>query len=369
MISQQDIHWMAQALQQARKGLYTTAPNPRVGCVIVKQSQLLSTGYHQRAGQPHAERNALNALTPQQAAGASCYVTLEPCSHVGRTEPCADALIAARVSRVVVAMVDPNPKIAGSGIERLRAAGISVDVGALEAEAKQLNPGFIKRFSHQRPWVRVKQAISLDGRTAMASGESFWITGAAAREDVQRLRARSCAIVTGIGTLLADNPSLTVRDDEWRLGRYASDWVRQPLRVVLDSNGQADKQAKLFSASGDTLVVTATDAAQQRLQQQGINSIALGQSGGVNLTALLDELARRQCNEVLVEAGASLSSGFVEAGLVDELIVYQAPVLLGQKARPMLALDIDTMANKRSLRLLERRALGDDWRYSFGLKA
>lgn len=370
-VAQSDIHWMSLALQQAKKGLFTTSPNPRVGCVIVKNNQLLASGFHLRAGEPHAERNALNQLTSQQAYGATCYVTLEPCSHTGRTGPCADALIQAGVSNVVVAIRDPNPQVAGQGIKKLKAAGIEVVEGVLLKEAAQLNAGFIKRFTQGKPLVRVKLAISLDGRTAMASGESFWITGAEAREDVQRLRAQSCAIITGSGTLLVDNPSMTVRPTDWRFSHYGSDWVRQPLRVLVSANTQVGSSNKLFSANGKSLIATTTESNAQLLESKGLQAIAVGtnDAGGVNLEALLNELAQCGCNEVLVEAGATLSAAFIEQDLADELIVYQAPVLLGQKAKPALALNIDTMANKQPLTLIDERRIGQDWRFTFDLKA
>lgn len=362
-----DSRWMALALQQARRGLYTTDPNPRVGCVLVQDGKLLATGFHERAGLPHAERNALSSLPEGAARGATCYVTLEPCSHTGRTGPCADALIAAGVARVVVAMTDPNPKVAGSGIEGLKAASIQVEVGLMEAEARALNPGFISRFERARPYVRVKLATSLDGRTAMASGESFWITGPAAREDVQRLRARSSAVITGMGTLLADDPSLNVRPQDWQLADYGNAEVRQPLRVLLDSKGRATPAHKLFSAAGDTLVITTSDAATSKLTAQKLNAITLGKNGKIDLPAVLAELAQRECNEVLVEAGATLAAAFIEAKLVDELVIYQAPVLLGQTAKPLVALDIATMSAARRLTLVDERRIGQDRRLTYRL--
>ncbi len=363
-----DHHWMALALNEAQHGLYTTDPNPRVGCVLVRDGELLSKGFHARAGLPHAERNALNALPEGAAKGATCYVTLEPCSHTGRTGPCADALVASQVSRVVVAMQDTNPQVAGSGIARLRAAGIQVDVGLQQQAAAELNPGFISRFQRQRPWVRVKIAISLDGRTAMASGESQWITGAAAREDVQRLRARSSAIVTGYGTFIEDNPSLTVRPADWRLASYASrgdiEQVRQPLRVLLDSRGRATPNSKFFQAPGEAWVITANDTAAAQLSDLGLNTAMLGDvRQQIDLPALLDWLAERECNELLVEAGAQLAGAFIQADLVDELWVYQAPLLLGSKARPLARLELDTMAEAKSLEVVDQRQLGKDLRF------
>lgn len=406
-----DDRWMAHAIKLAERGLYTTDPNPRVGCVIVRDGVLLAAGFHARAGEPHAERNALNQLDTTQTRGACAYVTLEPCSHTGRTGPCADALIAAGISRVVVAMTDPNPKVAGSGIKRLHGAGIEVVEGVQQAPARALNPGFIQRFSQGRPKITLKLAMSLDGRTAMASGESLWITGSAAREDVQRLRARSSAVITGMGTFEADDPSLTVRPESWQQSSYnshtaeetrtASDaavsqntsavadayWVRQPLRVLLDSQGRADIKRKFFCSPGQPLVVTTSDACCQRFQAAGIDAIALPQArslsqtttepntakpatptpGRIDLQALVRELARRDCNELLVEAGATLAAAFIEARLVDELVVYQAPVLLGQTARPLVALNIATMANKQALELIDERRIGRDHRFIYRL--
>jgi diaminohydroxyphosphoribosylaminopyrimidine deaminase/5-amino-6-(5-phosphoribosylamino)uracil reductase len=360
-----DIRWMALALQEARHGLYTTDPNPRVGCVIVRNGALLGSGFHQRAGLPHAERNALSHLPAGGAKGAVCYVTLEPCCHVGRTEPCVDALIEAGVARVVVAMTDPNPKVAGKGIAQLRAAGIEVTEGVLNAESTALNPGFISRFTRSRPFVRVKLAMSLDGRTAMASGEASWITGTAAREDGQRLRARSSAVITGMGTLLADDPFLNVRSDDWQFGAYESEKVRQPLRVLLDSNGGITPNRKFFQVEGKTLVVAASKSAADKLTTQGLQAITLGKNGKVDLIALLAELSKRECNEVLVEAGATLAAAFIEEKLVDELVIYQAPVLLGKTAKPLVALDIVTMAKAMRLTLVDERYIGQDHRLTF----
>ena len=362
----EDRQHMSRALQLARRGLYTTDPNPRVGCVLLREGQEIGAGWHRRAGEPHAERRALEAAG--DARGATCYVTLEPCSHTGRTGPCADALIKAGVARVVVAMRDPNPRVAGTGLEKLARAGIDVACGLLEDEARASNPGFVRRMETGRPLVRLKVAMSLDGRTAMASGESQWITGTAAREDVQRLRARSSAIVTGSGTVLADRPSLSVRPDQWTLGQYGEGAVRQPLRVVLDSRLRTPPDTPAVTGDGECLVVTAGDANAApagALRGAGAQVIALAAAGGdnVDLAALLEELGRRECNEVLVEAGPVLGAAFLRAGLVDELVVYMATVLMGSSARPMLSLDeIATMDQRRHLTLRELRHLGDDLR-------
>lgn len=377
---------MSRALQLAARGLYTTDPNPRVGCVIVRDGDIVGEGFHARAGEPHAEVHALREAG-DRARGATVYVTLEPCSHHGRTPPCVEAVLAARPARVVVAMQDPNPKVAGSGIARLRAAGIVVDVGVLEAEARALNPGFIRRMETGRPFVRVKLAMSLDGRTAMASGESQWITGPAAREDVQRLRARSSAVLTGMGTLRADNPALTVRPADWRLGDYhapADDHhaqggvgaqltgVRQPLRVLLDRELAAPLSARLFAGDGPVLVFTdaalpATAAGAARAAslgaRAGVGIKGLPLSGGhLDLAAVLDELGRREVNELLVEAGPVLAGAFVAARLADELIVYQAPVLLGSAARPLVELPLAAMADKHPLVITDVRRIGPDIR-------
>ena len=310
-ITDTDHAFMSRALQLAARGLYTTDPNPRVGCVIVRGGEIVGEGFHVRAGEPHAEVHALRAAG-ERVAGATVYVTLEPCSHHGRTGPCADALVATQSARVVVAMQDPNPRVSGNGIARLRAAGIVVDTGVLEAEAQALNPGFVSRMSRGRPFVRVKLAMSLDGRTAMASGESKWITGPEAREDVQRLRARSGAVLTGIGTLLADNPALTVRPEDWRLGTYDHEWVRQPLRILLDRDLRAEPEAALFAGGGEVLVVAegrvlASPAGGRRaaaLRERGVEVIGLagldgaetGSGHPIDLAALLSELALREVN-------------------------------------------------------------------------
>ena len=355
-----DVRHMAQAIGLARRGLCTTAPNPRVGCVIAQGERVVARGFHRRAGQAHAEVEALRAAR-EPVRGATAYVTLEPCSHRGRTPPCADALIDAGVARVVSASLDPNPLVAGSGLERLRAAGIAVESGILEREAVALNPGFFKRMRTGMPWVRVKLAMSLDGRTAMADGSSKWITAEAARADVQRLRAQSCAIVTGVGTVLQDDPRLDVRiatEDDVTPGR-------QPLRVVVDSQLRMPPSARVIGGAGDTLLATAArDVARERaLADAGVTLLHLpAPDGRVDLRALLAHLAVAQCNEVLVEAGATLAGAALRAGLVDELIIYMAPTLMGSAARPLLDLPFASMDEKLGLQISDITAVGSDWR-------
>jgi diaminohydroxyphosphoribosylaminopyrimidine deaminase / 5-amino-6-(5-phosphoribosylamino)uracil reductase len=357
--SEQDRRWMARALELARQGLYSAAPNPRVGCVIAAGDTLLGEGFHARTGGPHAEVEAL-AAARARARGATAYLGLEPCSHHGRTPPCAEALVTAGVARVVAAIEDPNPRVAGRGFATLRKVGVRVDSGLLAAEAAALNAGFISRMGRGRPRVTVKLGASLDGRTAMASGESQWITGAAAREDVQRLRGESCAIVTGIGTVLADDPRLDLRLPETlTLGR-------QPLRVVLDGGLRLSPRARILAAPGQALVCTAHERspAADALREAGAEVEALPRDErGLDLAALLVLLAGRECNEVLVEAGPALAGAFVAAGLVDRLVVYLAPALLGSSARGMFALPgLTRMAERVQWRFTDVRPVGDDLR-------
>ncbi|WP_259364891.1 bifunctional diaminohydroxyphosphoribosylaminopyrimidine deaminase/5-amino-6-(5-phosphoribosylamino)uracil reductase RibD [Pseudomonas sp. 5Ae-yellow] len=360
-----DRQWMSRALTLAARGLYTTEPNPRVGCVLVKGEQVVGEGWHVQAGEGHAEVNAL-AQAGEQARGATAYVTLEPCSHTGKTPPCADALIKAGVSRVVAAMQDPNPLVAGQGLQRLTDAGIRVECGLLEAQARELNPGFIKRMQQGLPWVRVKLAMSLDGRTAMASGESKWITGPAARADVQRLRARSGAVISGADSVLLDDSALTVRASELGLpADEASAAVqRQPLRVLIDSLRRVPLDQRFFRETGPTLVIsTSAEQAAESYQAIGSELLALpGEEGKVDLPTVLRTLAERGCNEVLVEAGAALSGAFWRAGLVDELIVYMAPRLLGSQARPLMQLPFESMSEAMDVAVSDMRAIGQDWR-------
>ena len=360
-----DREWMSRALMLAERGVYTTEPNPRVGCVLVADGRIVGEGWHVRAGEGHAEVNAL-AQAGDLARGATAYVTLEPCSHFGRTPPCADALVKAGVSRVVAAMQDPNPQVAGNGLNRLREAGIEVDCGLLEAQAQALNPGFIKRMQQGLPWVRVKLAMSLDGRTAMASGESKWITGPAARADVQRLRARSGAVVSGADSVLLDDSALTVRAAELGLpdDEAAAAAERQPLRVLIDSLRRVPLDQRFFRETGPTLVIsTSAEQAADDYRAAGSELLAVpGADGKVDLHAVLQTLAERGCNEVLVEAGAGLSGAFWRAGLVDELIVYMAPRLLGSQARPLMQLPFESMSEAMDVAIVDMRAIGQDWR-------
>ncbi|WP_234422201.1 bifunctional diaminohydroxyphosphoribosylaminopyrimidine deaminase/5-amino-6-(5-phosphoribosylamino)uracil reductase RibD [Sedimenticola thiotaurini] len=361
-----DYRYMARAIRLAEQGLYTTHPNPRVGCVLVRDGEIVGEGFHRRAGEPHAERNAL-AEAGERARGATAYVTLEPCCHHGRTPPCSDGLIEAGVARVVVAMTDPNPRVAGQGMAQLEAAGIRVEQGLMRAQAEALNPGFIVRMTRGRPYVRCKLAMSLDGRTAMASGESKWITGPEARRDVQRLRARSDAIVTGIGTVLADDPSMNVRLTAADLPGVATDaYLLQPLRVVLDPDLQISPSARLLNLPGETLIVTASDDQErcQALQAVGAEVIRLPRAGlGIDLEALLIQLAERGINEVLIETGPTLAGAAVAANLVDELVIYAAPILMGGDARGLLHLPgVTEMKERIDLQILELRSVGNDLR-------
>ncbi|MFN2309974.1 MAG: bifunctional diaminohydroxyphosphoribosylaminopyrimidine deaminase/5-amino-6-(5-phosphoribosylamino)uracil reductase RibD [Gammaproteobacteria bacterium] len=360
MFTRDDHRYMARALQLAERGLYTTEPNPRVGCVLVREGVIVGEGWHVRAGEPHAEVHALRAAG-ERARGATAYVTLEPCCHHGRTPPCSEALIAAGVARVVAALPDPNPRVAGGGLAQLQAAGITTQSGLLAAQAEALNPGFVSRMRRGRPYVRCKLAMSLDGRTAMASGESKWITGPAARADVQRLRARSGAIVTGIGSVLLDDPALTVR-----LDTETAEPPRQPLRVVLDTRLRLPATARLLKEPGATLVLTAhADAdAQAALERAGAEVLCLpAGAGGIEPAAVLQTLAAREINEVLLESGARLAGAFLQAGLIDELVIYLAPTLMGDAARGLFHLPgLDRMEQKVALDIRDIRKVGDDWR-------
>ncbi len=361
-----DHRHMARALRLAARGLYTTEPNPRVGCVVVRGGEVVGEGFHARAGEPHAERLAL-AAAGGAARGATAYVTLEPCCHHGRTPPCTDALIAAGVAEVVSAMQDPNPKVAGQGHALLEAAGIAVRSGLMADEARAINPGFVSRMERGRPHVRCKLAASLDGRTAMASGESRWISSPAARRDVQRLRARSSAIVTGVDTVLADDPSLNVRLGAGELpGVERAQDVRQPLRVVLDSRLRCPPTARLLSLPGETAVLCAADAPDRRaaLEAAGAVVAALPSEGGrVSIGAALAWLAAREANEVLLETGPTLAGAALQAGLVDELIVYLAPHLMGDGARGLFRLPaLERMAERIALEMVDLRQVGPDLR-------
>jgi diaminohydroxyphosphoribosylaminopyrimidine deaminase/5-amino-6-(5-phosphoribosylamino)uracil reductase len=355
MADARDSVWMARALQLAERGLYTTSPNPRVGCVLVKEDQIVGEGWHERAGQPHAEVHALRAAG-EAARGATAYVTLEPCSHHGRTPPCADALIAAGVARVVVVVQDPNPQVAGEGIEKLRNAGIAVESGLMEAAARELNIGFFARMTRGTPWVRSKTGMSLDGRTALANGVSQWITGPAARRDVQHWRARSCAVLTGAGTVLADDPRLNVREIET---------VRQPLRVILDNELQTQPSARMLKEEGVLIYTAVKDAAKiAALRQAGAAVEVLPDGAGqVDLPAVMCDLAQHGINEVLVEAGSTLNGALLRAGLVDELLLYVAPQLLGDAARGIAQLgELTALEQRIDLTWQDVRQVGADLR-------
>jgi diaminohydroxyphosphoribosylaminopyrimidine deaminase / 5-amino-6-(5-phosphoribosylamino)uracil reductase len=351
-----DHQHMSRAFELARRGLYSTDPNPRVGCVLVKEGSVVGEGWHERAGGPHAEAAAL-ADAGAAAKGSTAYVTLEPCDHHGRTPPCSLALVAAGIARVVYAIDDPNPVVAGNGAARLRAHGIVVESGLMSAEAEALNPGYLKRRRTGRPFVRVKVAASLDGHTALASGESRWITSKTARTDVQYFRARSSAVLTGIGTVLADDPAMNVRIEASR---------RQPLRVVLDSSLRTSPESRIVNRQGSILVLGEHDDAEKRelLQRKGVEVQFLPSSNDrLDLGAVLDFLGRREMNEIWVEAGATLAGAFVREKLFDELVVYLAPTLLGSDARPLLELPALAQLDARArLRFTECVSVGDDLR-------
>ena len=355
MFSAADHDFMARALRLAELGLYTTTPNPRVGCLIVNKGVVVGAGWHHSAGAPHAEINALQAAGAA-ARGATVYVSLEPCSHHGRTPPCAQALIAAGVRRVIAAMQDPNPQVAGGGLALLQAASIACECGLLEAEARELNIGFVARMTRGRPWVRVKIAASLDGKTALANGLSQWITGPAARLDGQRWRARACAILSGIGTLRTDDPQLNVR---------AVETSRQPLKVVVDSRLELPPQGKVLNGGG--VLLASASAASERgaaLRARGAEILCLPNAAGqVDLAALLAELGRREINEVHVEAGSRLNGALLAAGLVDELLLYLAPCLIGNAARGLFDLPaLESLQDKQRVTIHDARMVGGDLR-------
>lgn len=360
-----DHRHMAHALTLAARGLYSTDPNPRVGCVLVRDGEVVGEGWHGRAGEPHAEVWALR-VAGERARSATAYVTLEPCCHHGRTPPCTDALIAAGVTRVVAAMIDPNPIMSGKGMAQLAAAGIAVESGFMIEMANALNPGFASRMQRGRPWLRLKMATSLDGRTALANGGSRWITGESARHDVQCWRARSSAILTGIDTVLADDPALTVRlaPDEW--AEHGRGELRQPLRVILDTRLRLPVDTRVLVSPGTvqifTAVVEGEKAAALRAAGAMVTVLPTG-PGGVDLGAVLSTLGAQGINELWVEAGPRLGGALLEQGWVDELIIYLAPKLLGDAARGLFRLPQWTsLADCIALRVDELRAVGDDWR-------
>ncbi|MFO1393536.1 MAG: bifunctional diaminohydroxyphosphoribosylaminopyrimidine deaminase/5-amino-6-(5-phosphoribosylamino)uracil reductase RibD [Steroidobacteraceae bacterium] len=357
--SSDDRRHMKRALELAQQGLYSTPPNPAVGCVLVRWGQVVGEGFHARAGGAHAEVAALADAGPA-AAGATAYVTLEPCSHHGRTPPCVDALVAAQVSRVVAAMRDPNPAVDGGGLASLESAGIATAVGLMADEAAEINRGFVSRATRGRPWITLKLGASLDGRTALANGASKWITGEAARADVQRLRARASAVVTGSGTVLADDPMLTVRDPRFEMRG------RRPLRVVLDTHLRTPPLSHVLSVPGPTLIFTqdADGAAGAALREAGaiVERVAAGE-GGLDLQDVLSRLVARECNEVLVEAGPTVAGAFLRAGLVDEIVVYMAPVVLGSSARSLFNLPaLERMCDRCEFEWRDVERVGDDLR-------
>lgn len=356
---------MARAIQLARLGWYSTHPNPRVGCLIVKEGEVIAEGYHRRAGEPHAERNAL-AKAGVAASGATAYVTLEPCCHHGRTPPCTEALIESGVKRVVVGMPDPNPLVAGQGLELLRQAGIQVTEGVMRPQVEALNPGFIKRMIHGLPYIRCKMAMSLDGRTAMADGESQWITSPAARVDVQKLRAQSAAILTGVGTLLADDPSMNVRLSAMELGLEEGVPIPHPVRVVLDPELATPGDAKMLGLPGPTLIICSDEQPVHgaALEAAGAQIVRLpGDKQRLDLHQVIHFLGEQEINEVLLESGATLAGAMLEQGLVDELIIYQAPHLMGNKGRGLFLLPgIARMADRIALQVTDLRQVGTDIR-------
>lgn len=367
-----DRQMMERALLLAKKGRFSTPPNPAVGCVICRDEQILSEGWHQKAGQPHAERIALTSAQEQNVSveGATVYVTLEPCSHTGKTPPCANALIEAKVGRVVIAMEDPNPLVAGSGVERIQQAGIQVDVGLLEAEAEQLNQGFIHSMVHQMPFVRLKMAASLDGRTAMKNGDSQWITGEAARLNVHKMRARHGALITGIGTVLTDDPSMNVRLPDTVLTDLNLNAENcHPVRVVLDAHLSMPLNAKMLTLPGRTILMTSKQSIEdnqglvQQFLDKGVELVAVSADGDkLDLKSVLKYLhEEEQVREVMVEAGAVIAGAFIKAQLLNELHVYMAPSLLGDTARPMFSLShILSMSDKIPLQFLTCEMVGED---------
>jgi len=370
-----DLEYMQHAIRLASKGIYTTDPNPSVGCVIVKDGEVVGEGWHQRAGEGHAEVNALRQAG-DKAKDATVFVTLEPCSHTGKTPPCADALVAAGVKKVVAAMADPNPLVSGNGLKKLSDAGIDVESGLLEAQARELNPGFIKRMESGRPFVRVKMAMSLDGRTAMASGESKWISSEASRIDVQRLRAQSSAVLTGIGTVLADDPSMNVRLTAEELG-IEEELLRQPKRIVLDSQLQMPSKAKIFSverdsAGGECIVYTVVQVDTNSRRPYSVEKINAqdGQldngkldNGKLDLHQVMKDLADKQVNLVHVEAGSVLCGALLKNDLVDEIIVYMAPHIMGDAAKGLFHLPgLEEMKDRIELEIKDVRSIGRDIR-------
>lgn len=370
----EDLNYMARAIRLAERGRFTTSPNPCVGCVIVKNEQIIGEGFHVQAGGPHAEINALAQVEHNgfSAQGATAYVTLEPCSHTGKTPPCATALINAGVAKVVVGMEDPNPLVSGRGIQMLRDAGIQVQQGCLEASCEQINPGFNKRMRHKRPFVQVKLACSLDGRTAMASGESKWITSYQARKDVQFYRAKACAILTGSGTVLADNPQMNVRESDFMPADYPIDNIRQPAKIIIDNQSQLTPDLNIFAGQTPVYLVNnqAKAASAQQNWPEQVEQIELsGNDHNIDLSALMQALGERQMNHIWVEAGAKLAGALIQQGLVDELIIYQAAKLMGENTKGLLDVPSLTRLNQAvEWQYKDVRQVGPDLRLTLRAK-
>ena len=356
-----DQRYMSRAIELAKKGLFSTDPNPMVGCVIVQNGEIIAEGWHESAGESHAEIMALENCQ-QSVVGATCYATLEPCSHHGKTSPCSDALIESDISRLVVAMEDPNPEVSGSGFKKLKAAGITVEVGLMADEAAELNPGFIKRMKTGLPWVTCKLGMSLDGRTAMASGESQWITCETSRKEIQLLRARSSAIITGSSTIMVDNPSMNAREDAFPENYPEHSGVVQPWRIIMDSNLLVDAKSKIFSLPGRVIWMTAQET------DTSVNTDSLTQlkmdtddNGKVCPSTVIKWLAEQGCNEVMIEAGATLSGAFIAADLVDRLVIYMAPKILGDDARGLLHISgIEKLSDAKQFNFLHSKPSGQD---------
>jgi len=356
-----DRRFMRRAIELAQRGLFSTDPNPRVGCVIVQDNHIIAEGWHEKAGHRHAEIMALEN-SQSSVAGATCYVTLEPCSHHGRTSPCSEALIEAGISRLVVAMTDPNPKVSGTGFKQLRDAGIEVEVGMMENESRELNPGFIKRMQTGLPWITCKIGMSIDGRTAMASGESQWITCERSRQDVQLLRARSSAIITGSSTVIIDDPSMNARQDDFPPNYQTTNEIVQPWRVIMDSHLSVAETAKIFKLPGRVIWATTEPVdVSENTEQLTRLQVEADSNGKVRPDLLLKWLADQGCNEVMIEAGALLSGAFIAADLVDQLVIYMAPKFLGDDARGLLHLPgLEKLAEAKQYKFLDASVSGTD---------
>jgi diaminohydroxyphosphoribosylaminopyrimidine deaminase/5-amino-6-(5-phosphoribosylamino)uracil reductase len=364
-----DREYMAMAIQLAARGTYSTQPNPRVGCVIVKDNAVIGRGWHQLAGEPHAEIHALREAG-ESARGATAYVTLEPCAHTGKTGPCCEALVEAGIARVVIGMQDPNPLVSGKGATYLRQHQLDIIVPLMLEQCAELNPGFIKRQQQRLPYLRCKLAMSLDGRTALSNGQSKWITGAAARADVQKLRARSCAIVTGINTVIADDPAMTIRKEQLDVPDMELALRKQPLRVVLDTDLRISLDAKILDPVEEVMVICSEDggADSQKLAglvAKGVQVVRLpgAQGKGLDLKEVFHFLADKDCNEVLIESGAGLAGAMIDSGLLDELVIYVSPKFMGHTALPLLELpEYSAMDKITELKFREIRQLGKDLR-------